>query len=195
MCLKKEMVLIALSANVLLAGCPPHDQSQTVSAAPAIAAGMSATTAPASVSWKKKGVELRYSSDWKSINDPDYELTLIPAGATGKKRRITLDVPDLPPHFAWMIQMGRVEHDYVADLKKEHPDLKVIDSTDAKVPDSTARLVRSTWHEGQQAHNDVVLLIIHASAVYILDAQTDEPHLNETRTAFDAIRSSLKWTR
>jgi hypothetical protein len=94
-----------------------------------------------------------------------------------------------------MIQIGRVEHDYLADLKKEHPDLKVIESADAKVPDSTARLVRSTWHEGQQAHHDVVLLIVHTSAVFILDAQTDEPHLGETRAAFDGIRSSLKWTR
>lgn len=192
------MAMIVLSAIVLLAGCPSRDQrgpTQAAQNAPTAPAALATTTAPASVSWKKKGVELRYSSDWKSINDPDYELALIPAGATGKKRRITVDVPDLPPHFAWMIQMGRVEHDYLADLKKEHPDLKVVESSDAKVPDSTARLVRSTWHEGQQSQHDVVLLIIHAGAVYILDAQTDEPHLAETRAAFDAIRASLKWTK
>lgn len=192
------MAAIVLSALALLSDCSSRDQQEPAQTAPAaaiVAATTAPSAAPGSTSWEKKGVKLRYPGDWRPKNDPDYELTLIPAGASGEKRRITLDVPDLPPHFAWMIQMGRVEHDYLADLKKEHPDLKVIEAADAKIPDSAARLVRSTWNEGKRTYDDVVLLMIHASSVYILDAQTDGPHLAETRAAFDSIRSSLKWTK
>ena len=34
-------------------------------------------------------------------------------------------------HMPWMIQMNRMEHDYVADLKKSHPDVKLTDATGA----------------------------------------------------------------
>lgn len=119
---------------------------------------------------------------------------LVPAGATTDEPQITLDVPDLPPHMPWMIQMSRIEHDYLADLKKSHPDLKLQDATDAHVPGATARLVRSNWHQDKTEHDDVVLLMIHASAVYILDARTDAPHLPSTRAAFDSIDASIKWT-
>ena len=39
---------------------------------------------------------------------------LLPAGAQSDEPRITLDVPELPPHLPWMIQMNRIEHDYIA---------------------------------------------------------------------------------
>jgi hypothetical protein len=120
---------------------------------------------------------------------------LVPARAAGEDRRITMDVPDLPPHLPFMIQMSRIEHDYLQDLKKEHPDLQVKDSAEAKVPESTARLVRSVWHQDGTAFEDVVLLMIHASGVYILDARTAEAQLGPTRVAFDSIRNSIVWAR
>ena len=119
---------------------------------------------------------------------------LVPIGATTDEPQITLDVPDLPPHMPWMIQMSRIEHDYLADLKKSHPDLKLQDATDAHVPGATARLVRCNWRQDKAEHDDVVLLMIHASAVYILDARTDAQHLPSTRAAFDSIDASIRWT-
>lgn len=188
-----------LMMGIVFAGCHT-DEPRRLAAAPADQASVR-TTAPAAhgtaVVWENsgKGVRLTYPSDWKPRKNPDYELTLIPIGAGGDERRITLDVPDLPPHLPWMIQMNRIEHDYLQDLKKAHPDLKLQDDTEAKVPNSIARLVRSNWHEGDLQHDDVVLLIIHASAVYILDARTDHARLSDTRRTFDSVRSSLQWTK
>lgn len=156
-----------------------------------------AASAPSSVLWDNspKGIKLRYPADWQPRKNPDYELMLLPPGASKDDRRITVDIPDLPPHLPFMIQMGRVEHDYVQDLKKDHPDLQVQDSVGANVPDSNAKLIRSYWHQNGTTYHDTVLLIIHASAVYILDAQCDEADLNATRSAFDSIRGSIVWTK
>lgn len=184
-----------------MVGCHGHDESTTSAAIPqhpseAVETG---TAAPASrtelVEWENsaKGVRLSYPSTWKRVKNPDYELTLRPEGATNDDRRITMDIPDLPPHLPWMIQMSRVEHDYLDDLKKQHSDLSVAETKDGKIPNATSRLVVSLWHQGKTQHDDVVLLMIHASAVYILDAQTDEEHLPQTRQVFDSIESSLKW--
>lgn len=155
------------------------------------------SSAPAPARWSdaRKNLKLAYPGDWKPKKNPDYELMLVPAGAASDDRRITMDVPDLPPHLPFMIQMSRVEHDYLQDLKKEHPDLQVKSSADAKVPETTARLVQSVWHRNGTAYDDVVLLMIHASGVYILDIHTPEAQLAPTRAAFDSIRASLVWTK
>lgn len=155
------------------------------------------TSAPAVATWDKsaKGVKLQYPADWKQKQSPDYELMLLPPGASNDARRITVDIPDLPPHLPFMIRMSRVEHDYLDDLKKEHPGLKVSEEKDVNLADSQARFVRSVWQEGKQQHEDIVLLIIHASAVYILDAQTDDDHLQPTRAAFDSMQASIQWVK
>jgi hypothetical protein len=154
-------------------------------------------SAPASLPWddSAKGIKASYPADWQARSNPDYELMLIPAGPAKDERRITIDVPDLPPHLAFMIQMSRVERGYIEDLKKEHPDLQVSDAADAHVPDSKARLIRSTWHREKQAFDDVALLMIHDGNVYILDAQTDDAGLAAIRAAFDLIQSSIVWTK
>ena len=156
----------------------------------------SPTTAPAGVEWNKssKGIKLKYPSDWKPKKDPDFELALCPA-ETKKDDRITVDIPDLPPHLPFMIKMTRVEHDYLADLKKAHPDLQTKKASDINLPDSQARLIESTWHTNKQAYDDVALLVIHASNVYIFDAQTDDADLTATRAAFDSIKASIQWTK
>jgi len=161
------------------------------------AAPSSPESRPASVVWanRAKGIRLEYPADWHAKKSADYELMLVTSGANSEERRITVDIPDLPPHLPWMIQMSRVEHDYLADLKNAHPDLRVDLDSEVKLPQASARLVRSSWRQNRQVENDVVLLIIHASAVYILDARSDEPHLGLTRQAFDSIRASLAWTR
>jgi hypothetical protein len=203
---KRRWMSVAISSAMVLAGCGSHREQgppqASERAAPSPASATQPATAPAtaqaSVTWSlaDKGIaKLQYPADWQAKKNPDYELMLVPAGARSDERRITLDVPDLPPHLPFMLQMGRIQKDYVADLKKDHPDLQVEDAVDQQLPNSTARLIRSGWNQAGMEHRDVALLIIHDSAVYILDAQTDQPHLAVTRAAFDAIRGSLQWTR
>lgn len=186
----------------LAAGCHGHEdsnpQARPVDSLSAVAQpAAAATSAPSSVLWDNsaKGIKLKYPADWQSKKNPDYELMLLPAGASKEDRRITVDIPDLPPHLPFMIQMGRVEHDYVQDLKKDHPDLQVQDSVKVNLPDSTAKLVRSLWHQNGTTYHDMALLVIHASAVYILDAETNEGQLAATSGAFDSIRASIQWTK
>lgn len=199
--MKSKWAKAALLLTVgLTCGSLPADDRPHVSGAPAAGAGLTpeplAATNPAPpklTEWSNKGVRLGYPSDWRAKKNPDYELMILPPGVGSDDRRITLDIPDLPPHLAWMIQMSRVEHDYLQDLKKSHPDLKEESAADARVPNSKARLIRSSWHQNGKAYADVVLLIIHDGAVYILDAQTDAENLDATRSAFDLIQSSLRW--
>jgi hypothetical protein len=156
----------------------------------------SPTSAPTFVEWDKsaKGVKIKYPGDWKAKKNPDFELMLLHAGAA-KEDRITVDIPDLPPHLPFMIRMSRIEHDYVEDLKKEHPDLQQKKASDVSLSDAQARLVESTWHANKETYDDVALLVIHASNVYIFDAQADDSDLTATRAAFDSIRASIQWTK
>lgn len=197
----------ALSAIVIALGCHwPGSATSTVCAAAAapkpVSPGPSqpaaqATSAPVPVAWddSAKGIKLKYPGNWRPKRTPDFELMILPADATGDDRRITVDVPDLPPHLPFMIQMSRVEHDYVADLKKEHSDLQVKESKEVALPESKARLLRSVWRQNGAAYDDVALLIIHASAVFIVDARTGDAQLSSTRAAFDSMRDSIVWTK
>jgi len=197
---KKRAVLVSfalLSCVALLAELSRHRSRLPAGVAFAAQPIALATSAPSSVLWDKsaKGIKLRYPADWQSRKNPDYELMLLPPGASKDDRHITVDIPDLPPHLPFMIQMGRVEHDYLQDLKKDHPDLQVQDSVGANIPESNSKLVRSYWHQNGTTYHDTVLLIIHASAVYIIDAQSQEADLPATRAAFDAIRGTIVWTK
>lgn len=156
-----------------------------------------AASQPASSQWRQtaKGVELQIPAGWQPRKNPDFELMLVPRTQSADPAQITFDIPDLPPHLPWMIQMTRIEHDYLADLKKKHPDLKRQEAGNATVSSATARLIHSIWHEDGKAYDDIVLLMIHANGVYILDAQTDNAHLPAARRAFDQIRASLKWSK
>jgi hypothetical protein len=194
------MIAVICFAGLCMAGC--QSQADRKAAVPATRSAQAAdrstvATRPSAGSWENatKGIGISYPANWQPKKNPDYELMLIPVGATSEDPQITLDIPDLPPHMPWMIQMNRIEHDYLADLKKSHPDLKLEDAVDTKVPNSTARLVRSNWHQDKIVHEDVVLFMIHASAVYILDARADTQHLPPTRAAFDAIEASIHWTK
>ena len=180
-------------------GTRPADAPDPATA-PTISEATNARAAPADAppkltEWANKGVRLKYPADWRAKKDPDYELMLLPPGANSDDRHISVDIPDLPPHLPWMIQMNRIEHDYVQDLRKKHPDLKEESAADAKVPNSKSRLVRSSWHQNGKTFNDDALLIIHSDGVYILDAQADADHLRPTRAVFDTIQSSLQWTK
>ena len=152
------------------------------------------TSRPATVTWEHKGVRLEYPSDWRPKSSADYELMLLPDTGKAADRKITFDIPDLPPHLPFMIQIEQVEKGYIEDLKKAHPGLHVDGVSDASRPGSPAKLVRSKWHEDKTTFDDTALLIVHASAVYILDAQGEDSHQAQTLSAFDVIRASIQWS-
>lgn len=190
------LVAVATAASALpIVGHFQRASSQVAAPAPDLHFAAGPASAPSAIAWDRKGIKIKYPADWQPKKSADYELMLLPTGGQGETWRVTLDIPDLPPHLPFMIQMTRVQHDYLQDLKKEHPDLKVNEEKDVSVPEGKARLVCSTWHEGKLQHDDTVLLIIHASAVFILDAQCGEDHLPATRGCFDSIESSIQWTK
>ena len=173
---------------------PQKPAAQTPTTMPSQTAA-AATSRTAPVSWEKRGIRLTYPPPWDVRQSSDYGLMLVPVGASADEPRSTVDIPALPPHMPWMIQINRMEQDYLADLKKSHPDMKLIDATDLNLPNTTARLVRTSWHQSDVVHDDVALLMIHANAVYILDARADEKHLASTRKTFDSIEASIQWSK
>ena len=200
-----------VSVAVLLGGCQDRESQgpaspvsshaawpATRATSPAPPAGPPAASRQALQIWENraKGIRLEYPVDWQPRNDSDYDLMLAPAGSTGSRsRRITLDIPDLPPHLPFMIQMDRIQHDYLQDLRKRHADVKLLDARDVQVSEALARLVHSTWQQDRELHHDMVLFLIHASAVFILDAQTDADGLRASQAAFNAVRASLSWMK
>lgn len=122
-------------------------------------------------------------------------LVLAPADGATSPQRIRLDVPDLPPHFPGMIKLGLIQNGYLDDLRRQHPDLKVDESSERSVPGASARLVRSTWQQNGRPLDDVALMMIHGERVFILSMQADADHLGPTRGAFDQIARSVTWTK
>jgi len=190
----------------VLAACqtrrdPPTENSSKTTESPAHPAAPVANATesrPASHTWEAHGVRVKVPADWVEKKNPDYEMFLVPAGAapaSDEDARITFDVPDLPPHLPWMLQMSRIEHDYQADLKKAHPDLKIDASEDAKIPDATARLVKSSWHENGVTHHDTALLMTHANGVYILGMRATEKNLADVTSAYEGVRASMQWVK
>jgi len=151
---------------------------------------------PADVAFQdKSGVRLQYPSGWKSQASDDFVLLLVPGDDPKSRRRIRLDVPDLPPHFPGMIRPGLVQNGYLNDLRKEHPDLNVEEAVDRNVPGASARLVRSAFQQNGQRYENVALIMIHADRVYILSMITDADQLSATRGVFDRVAASVRWTK
>ena len=180
---------------------PPPTETTTseVPNHPAAPVANAAVTRPASHMWEARGVRVTVPAGWQEKKNPDYELYLVPPGVTSsppdEDERITFDVPDLPPHLPFMLQMSRIEHDYEADLRKTHPDRKVDEAGDAKIPEATARLVKSSWHQNGVRHEDVALLIVHANGVYILGMRAGEKRLVEVTAAYEGVRQSMQWAK
>jgi hypothetical protein len=186
--LQREIRLLAMLA-LSYAAAAPLARADTATTAP--------TTGPTPVQWENvpNGVQIHYPGDWTPKKDPDYELMLLPPASSPADRRITIDIPDLPPHLPFMIQMGSVSRGYIDDLRKEHADLYIDEQKDISMPDAKAKLIRSSWTRDKIIHRDVALLIIHASAVYIIDSQCDDAATAATRCTFDSIVGSIRWVK
>lgn len=154
------------------------------------------TTGPATVEYRneKEGVRLQYPSDWSPKADKDYVLKLVSA-KHDDGRMITFDVPNLPPHLPGMITLGRIEKGYLDDLKKDHPGLKVEETSDETIPGGKGRLVRTTWIEKKESRTDLGLLMMRGEHVYILAAQSETAEFDPVKAAFEVVARSLQWTK
>ena len=107
---------------------------------------------------------------------------------------ITLDIPDLPPHFPGMIPIGLVKNGYIDDLKKE-VGKSGLDTKEepSKVAGAQGRMLRSTWlGKDQKATVETAWVLVHADRVYILRARFyDEDR--RTPEAFEEIVRSIRW--
>jgi hypothetical protein len=146
------------------------------------------------VDYKDKGCHFQYPNNWKPVTDKDYELHLVP-GQGPADHNITFDIPDLPPHFPGMITLNRMQNGYIDDLKKKHANLHVDSSGDHPMPGCKARLVQSSWKQGNTTHTDVGLLIMHNDEVYILTGDADSAALSATRADFDRIAATMHWDK
>jgi len=169
------------------------------------------TTSPAPVAYdgSKEGFRLSYPGDWKQKASQDFTLLLIPAqGADAKAKdtdlagsRMSVDVPDLPPHLPGMITLGPMEWNYVSDQKKRFADVKVTEKTDLKVPKTSARRLVLAGHaknadgSAGAAYTVVTLLEIHADRVYLVSAEAKTEDYPAVRAAFDQVVASMVWTK
>src|SRR5437773_1565719 len=81
---------------------------------------------------------LQYPADWTPQDDKDYVLALYPPGAKpgDLTRRLTVDVPSLPPHLPGMITMGEVKNGYLKDLRKKLTGMNVSEDVEQQLPKS-----------------------------------------------------------
>ena len=165
------------------------------------ASGTGATSAPASsqpalthFESAKGGIAVDYPSDWTAtkINGEDV-LTLVTkrvASAT-----VEVAVPSLPPHLPGMIPIGAVADGYVKDLKKRHADEHVDERVEFAVPQASARRVVSTMTNDGRPWRDMAVLVSHDNKVFILSADCAADDYATTRSAFDTLVASVKWTK
>ena len=195
------------------AGCARHGQQSSATTRPATPRAGEAimatdsSTAPADGKSKesngasggkfthaKSGIELTYPAGWEKQQKEGYELTIVPAGASGGPERwISLDVPDLPMHVPGMIPISRVEGGYLDDLRKNYGKVDIKELTPPSVPQAKLRMVRVAWQKDSQNMQQTAVLMVHDDHVYILRARSDVDHEQPTREAFDSIVSSIHW--
>ena len=155
------------------------------------------STSGSTVAFSKLNVTFTYPAAWTPHESKDYELLLTAvktAPAIELIPVITLDIPDLPPHFPGMIPIGLVKNGYIDDLKKE-VGKSGLDTKEepSKVAGAQGRMLRSTWlGKDQKATVETAWVLVHADRVYILRARFyDEDR--RTPEAFEEIVRSIRW--
>ena len=169
-----------------------RSSTTTTATRPATTAA-SATT----VSFSKLNMRLSYPAVWIPKESKEYELLLLPSNTAAQDATfplISLDIPDLPPHFPGMIPIGLVKNGYLDDLKKELGKTVPLTQEDSpKLAGAQGRMLRSTWSD-KDGHRmaDTALVLIHADRVYILRARFGVDD-RTTPQAFDEIVKSIQW--
>ncbi len=181
------------NASVAMAAAPPENSPSSPTAVPA--SSPAAPIVMKSFEHKDTGLHAEYPSNWISKKDKDYELMLVPADGTSGKQ-ITIDVPDLPPHFPGMIKLGLIESGFVRDLKSQHKGVHIDRAEDHSANGGAkARLVESSWNENGKTRKQVALLMMRGEHVYILAYECDAPDAAEVQRDWDKVAASLRWSK
>jgi hypothetical protein len=201
-----RLIYVLCAAAIAAGGCrhksttatsatPPAADATSRPAIPAARSSPAATTT-AAISGRfdgsKWGIKLTYPAGWTPKPDKDYELFLIPTGATTDDCSLSLDIPDLPPHVPGMIPLKLVKNGYLDDLRKAHPNLQSREESPT-IPGAHAVLVTSTWQSGGKRSSETALLMTHGDHVYILRANTASTPDPATRAALDSLAHSIQW--
>jgi hypothetical protein len=203
----RTLATTCLSTAMLcsLVGCGPKhdgdrsDQNATTSpASPAPSEAATPTAAPTATPTTKPftgpGIQLAYGGGWRTANDPDYALMLVPDGG-GKTSdvSVSVEVPKLPPHIPGMIPLGSVVNGYVDDMKKQHAGVHVAPPATRKVAGANARRVMSSWTTGGKEFSEEAILTVRSDRVYIFRANADEPNRQRATHALNELLNSVQW--
>lgn len=111
---------------------------------------------------------------------------------------LCLDVPHLPPHFAWMISAKRVEDGYVKNLRKTTlPNAHVDESTPVLVNgcQQARRVCCSGLTPAHQPLRDTAVIAVRDGAIYIWSCESNPNGDPLARAALDEAVATLQWTQ
>lgn len=181
--------------SVAMANSPEDNTPASSVATPASSPTTASTIVMRSFEHKDTGLHAEYPSNWISRKDKDYELMLVPADGTSGKQ-ITIDVPDLPPHFPGMIKLGLIESGFIRDLKSQHKGVHIDRAEDHSANGGAkARLVESSWTENGKPRKQVALLMMRGEHVYILAYECDAADTPQVQQDYDKVAASLRWSK
>jgi hypothetical protein len=147
---------------------------------------------------EQNGFSTRCPSGWKRVDKGgDYALATVPDGSGGGEEApmVAIQVPALPPHIPGFLPLGGVADGYVQDLKKRYPDQKVDEKVAAKLDGADARRIVSSFQNRGKPWRELALLAVHGDHVYVMTGNCDASAFDKTKSAFDALAASLKWTQ
>ncbi len=168
-------------------------------AAPASKAGVGA---PGTFESREHGIRFRYPADWKPRPSKDYVLLAEPGSGVERSSgevdggpRLTLDVPDLPPHLPFMLTLKAVRNGYVDDLRKRLKEMRVEDEREWQAPGAKATRLLVCGRGAKGERSVAALLMIHDDGVYIVSAESAKVLFPRVREAFDTVAGSLEWLK
>jgi hypothetical protein len=201
-------LLCATLAALCTVACHGRDsgkQPATLPSAAAVPAADKATTlsnspsdkSPAGVrAFEKSHLRVEYPGDWTVQDDPDYVLSIAPpgTGSGDRTRRVTVDIPSLPPHLPGMITLGKVKQGYLDDLKKKLSNMQVTEDAGGNIPHSKCQRVVVTGKLNGQDRTLAAMLMIHSDRVYIIRTDSDTAQYPKLTPVWEQMLQSLKWT-
>ena len=146
---------------------------------------------------------------WKQKPGDEYTLMLVPADGPARTRKdadldgrkMSVDVPGLPPHLPGMITLGPMEWHYVDDEKGRFTDMKVTEKKDLAWAGAKARRLVMNGHAKKAdgtagaAYTEVTLLEIHNDRVYLVSAEAPDEQYPAVRADFDKLVNSMQWSK
>jgi hypothetical protein len=182
-------------------GAVPPAPAPSADTAAARAASQPAATRPSSTQavggtfdGTKWGIRLDYPVGWVVKPNQDYVLLLIPTGAAGEERSLSLDVPDLPPHVPGMIPLTLVKNGYLDDLKKTHGSLQTREEA-VSISGARATRVTSTWQQNGKMFCEIAVIMTHGDRVFIVRANCDAAGQETMRGPLESIIHSIRWKK